>query len=263
MPRTETYIFWVCVWGETCNRSDVSYVRRLRGEELSGERCLSLEEEAAVGKGRWRTQDHQKIRQCSGAAIPGSPLRPGFARLPWHRAQPLGAAPSPCGAAPSRHRAAEIPRSPARPCPGAPSGAPRARGSPAVPGPLAGRSPTTTITSPLLRGRAVSSPPATSHAPQAESQHPPRAGPAPLGRETMSSHNSPAAPALRGSGGGSFAPSPSPSPPPRSGIRPPGAETPLPSSPESLRRTAGRAPSPRKVTLFPAPTWLLPPPPPP
>lgn len=136
--------------------------------------------------------------------------------------------PSPRGAAPSRHRAAEIPRSPARACPGAPNGAPRARGSPGSPGTLAGRSSTTTITSPLLRGRAVISPPATSHAQQAESQHPAASRTRTLGRETMNSHNSPAAPELRGSGGGSFAPSPSPSPPPRSGIRPPGAEPPPP-----------------------------------
>lgn len=62
--------------------------------------------------------------------------------------------------------------SPARPCPGAPSGAPRARGSPGSPRPSQGALSRDHHHFPLLRGRAVTSVPETSHAPQAESQHP-------------------------------------------------------------------------------------------
>lgn len=163
----------------------------------------------------------------SALASLGSPrIGLSLPELPPTPAEPLPAATgqrkSPAARPdPARRRRATLP-------------APGAAG--AAPGPLARRSPTTTITSPLLRGRTVTSPPATSHAPQAESQHPAASRTRTLGRETMNRHNSPAAPELRGSGGGSFAPSPSPSPPPRSGIRPPGAEPPPP--------LAAREPSP-------------------
>lgn len=198
------------------------------------------------------------LRGCHPRLSPPARLR----SAPLAQGSASRSCPYPRGAAPRRHRAAEIPRSPARPCPRAPSGAPRARGSPGSPRPSQGALSRDHHHFPLLRGRAVTSVPETSHAPQADSQHPAASRtrtPGPGDNEQPQLTSSAGASRARGR---FLCPFSFPFSPPRSGIRPPGAEPPLPSPLESLRWTAGRAPSPRKVTLFPAPTWLLPPPPP-
>ncbi|XP_050757883.1 serine/arginine repetitive matrix protein 1-like [Gymnogyps californianus] len=215
-------------------------------EKSCQEKAASFEGEEAAGKGRLRTQGHQKNPRCSPAASPGSTLRPGFPRRPGSAPR---SCPGPRGAAPSRHRAAEIPHSPARRRRAAlPAAAPDPKGSPSSPSALwrgAPPRPSSHHLPPLPpRPRLHLTPPRRPTHTQAKGPlRPPRAGPAPRGRETMSSHNSPAAPELRGSGGGSSPPSPSPPPPPRSGIRPPGAEPPLlPSLPREPPPPPGRRP---------------------
>ncbi|XP_053798452.1 uncharacterized protein LOC128787903 [Vidua chalybeata] len=158
--------------------------------------------------------------------------------------------------APPRSRSQPPPGSgnPPQPGPTLPGGAERRSPRPGLSGqsPALSRGALPRPSLPLCSGAALSPhPPRRPTHSRPRANTPPRAGPAPVGRETMSSYNSPAAPELRGSGGGSFAPSPSPSPPPRSGIRPPGAETPPP--------LAAREPSPdRRSRSLPEESHFIP-----
>lgn len=177
---------------------------------------------------RWgKDGDERRITKKSGSAqgLPSPALLSGPAS---HRAQPPGAAPTPAEPLPAATGQRKSPAARPDPARGRPAALPVPGAPRAAPGLLKGRSPATTITSPCSRAALSPQSPRRPMRRRPRANTPSRAGPAPLGRETMSSHNSPAAPELRGAGGGSFAPSPSRSPPPRSGIRPPGAEPPSP-----------------------------------
>ncbi|XP_063181530.1 basic salivary proline-rich protein 1-like [Chroicocephalus ridibundus] len=209
---------------------NVSYVRRLRGEELSGESRGGGGGEGTVPSigsppNPAALTGHQP-RLTPRARLPSAP--------PAEGAQSSPAPAEPLPAANGQRKSPTALPGPARPCPGAQSGPAGPRGLPEQPlwqgAPPTGPPPSP---SPLLRGRAFTlSPPRRPTHTQAEGPlRSPRAGPQPQPRTPGPADNeqpqltsSAGAPWVRG---GSSPPSPSPPPPPRSGIRPLGAEPPL------------------------------------
>ncbi|XP_050825864.1 small nuclear ribonucleoprotein-associated protein B'-like [Serinus canaria] len=126
---------------------------------------------------RWgKDGDERRITKKSGSAqglpSPAHPSGPACLGSPRRGLSLSELAPGPRGAAPSRHRAAEIPAARPDPARGAERRSPRPGLSGQPPALSRGALPRPPSLPPLLRGRAVTSPPATSHAPQAESQHP-------------------------------------------------------------------------------------------
>lgn len=206
--------FWVCVrvgGGRAAIGSNVSSVRRLRSAELSEESSLA----SRGGGGEGGSLQARPGPQ----APPGPPRRPQASRSGQGRG------------------ATAAPGSRPRSGPGAARGR---RKSPAAP-PRRLRV--------LGRPRPRREPPARLPSLPSPRRPRPRSGGRPRspGTQTMSGPNSPVAPGLRGSGGGSPAPSPFSPPPPRSDIRTRREPSPLLPSPP---REPPAAPPPRAKSLY-------------
>lgn len=215
MPHTQPTDFGcACVrvgGGRAAIGSNVSSVRRLRSAELSEESSLA----SRGGGGEGGSLQARPGPQ----APPGPPRRPQASRSGQGRG------------------ATAAPGSRPRSGPGAARGR---RKSPAAP-PRRLRV--------LGRPRPRREPPARLPSLPSPRRPRPRSGGRPRspGTQTMSGPNSPVAPGLRGSGGGSPAPSPFSPPPPRSDIRTRREQSPLLPSPP---REPPAAPPPRAKSLY-------------